>query len=99
MDSKRTPGQTLSDLFYALQITTKVMESILTEYKEGKRDRKDFEDRIQSQTHLLLNNMKQIKPTTEKFVEECYDQLNGTVSNSSEEQVQPEASENVVAHS
>jgi hypothetical protein len=96
----RTPGQELSDIFYGLQITTKIIDAVVCEYKDGKRTQKDFEDRVQSQVRLLLNNLKQVKPTTEKFVQECYDLLNGsTVSNNTEEQVQSETSENVVAHS
>jgi len=96
----KTPGQELSDLYYALQITTKIVEGIISEYKDGKRTKKDFEDRIQSQTNLLLNNMKQIKPLTEKFIEECYSLLNGdAVSNNSEGEIQSKTSEDVAASS
>lgn len=68
----KTPGQELSDLFYALQITTKIVDSILIEYKDKTRTQEDYEARIRSQTNLLLTNMKQIKPITEKLIQECY---------------------------
>lgn len=65
---EKTPGQELSDLFYGLQMTVKILEGIMNEHKEGKRDQTDYESRIQSQSNLLANNLKNVKPLTEKLL-------------------------------
>ena len=69
---EKTPGQELSDLFYGLQMTVKILEGIVNEHKEGKRDQTDYESRIRSQSNLLANNLKAVKPLTEKLFVEAY---------------------------
>jgi hypothetical protein len=72
MEIEKTPGQELSDLLYGLQMTVKILEGIMTEYKEGKRDQFDYESRVHSQSNLLNNNLKQVKPLVEKLFGEAY---------------------------
>jgi hypothetical protein len=67
-DSKKTTGEELSDMFYALEITTKIMEGITKEHDNGSRSQDDFESRWQGQSQLLCKNLAQIKPLVEKFV-------------------------------
>jgi hypothetical protein len=69
---EKTPGQELSDLFYGLQMTVKILEGIINEHKEGKRDQSDYESRIHSQSNLLANNLKGVKPLTEKLFQEAF---------------------------
>jgi len=69
---EKTPGQELSDLFYGLQMTVKILEGIMIEHKDGKREQSDYESRIHSQTNLLANNLKGIKPLTEKLFQEAF---------------------------
>lgn len=69
---ENTSGQELSDLFYGLQMTVKILEGIMNEHKEGKRDQADYESRIQSQSNLLANNLKKVKPLTEKLFGEAF---------------------------
>lgn len=68
----KTPGQELSDVFYGLQMTVKILEGIINEHKEGKRDQSDYESRIHSQSNLLNNNLKGVKPLVEKLFQEAY---------------------------
>jgi hypothetical protein len=68
----KTPGQELSDLFYGLQMTVKILEGIMSEHKEGKRDQSDYESRIHSQSNLLNNNLKGVKPLVEKLFTEAF---------------------------
>jgi hypothetical protein len=69
---EKTPGQELSDLFYGLQMTVKILEGIMIEYKDGKRSQSDYESRIHSQSHLLNDNLKGVKPLVEKLFTEAY---------------------------
>jgi hypothetical protein len=69
---KKTPGQELSDLLFGLQTTVKIFEGIVIEYNEGKRGQSDYESRIHSQSNLLANNLKNVKPLVEKLFEEAY---------------------------
>lgn len=69
---EKTPGQELSDVFYGLQVTVKILEGIMNEHKEGKRDQSDYESRIHSQSNLLNNNLKAVKPLVEKLFQEAY---------------------------
>jgi hypothetical protein len=69
---EKTPGQELSDLFYGLQMTVKILEGIINEHKEGKREQTDYESRIVSQSNLLANNLKGVKPLVEKLFTEAY---------------------------
>jgi uncharacterized membrane protein len=69
---EKTPGQELSDVLYGLQMTVKILEGIINEHKNGKRDQPDYESRIISQSSLLNNNLKQVKPLTEKLFQEAF---------------------------
>lgn len=69
---EKTPGQELSDVFYGLQMTVKILEGIMKEHGEGKRDQSDYEARIHSQSNLLNNNLKQVKPLVEKLFQEAF---------------------------
>jgi hypothetical protein len=91
---EKTPGQELSDLFYGLQMTVKILEGIINEYKEGKRDQADYESRVHSQSNLLANNLKGVKSLVEKFFAEAYSSFNdNSVSSVSKETVFAEKSE------
>jgi len=72
---KKTPGQELSDLLYGLQMTVKILEGIMTEHMEGKREQSDYESRIHSQSNLLANNLKNVKPLTEKLFTEAFNRF------------------------
>ena len=72
MEKENSPGQQLSDLFYGLQMTVKIFEGIMIEHKEGKRDQSDYESRIQSQSVLLANNLKNVKPLTERLFADAF---------------------------
>ena len=72
MESSKTPGQELSDLFYGLQTTVKILEGIMVEHEQGKRTQSDYELRIHSQSNLLNNNLKGVKPLVEKLFTEAY---------------------------
>jgi hypothetical protein len=72
---EKTPGQELSDLFYGLQMTVKILEGIINEHKEGKREQSDYESRIHSQSNLLANNLKGVKPLTEKLFAEAFNRF------------------------
>lgn len=72
MENKKSPGQELSDLLYGLQMTVKILEGIVLEHKDGKRSQSDYESRIVSQSHLLNDNLKGVKPLVEKLFTEAY---------------------------
>lgn len=94
---EKSPGQELSDLLYGLQMTVKILEGIMTEHKEGKRDQADYESRIHSQSNLLNNNLKGVKPLVEKLFTEAYSRFHESpVSSVSKEDVQSKGSEAVV---
>jgi len=69
----RTTAQELSDWFYGLQTTIRIMEGLMMEYEDGTRSKDDYESRFHSQSNLLVENMKKIKPLTEKLLSEGYD--------------------------
>jgi hypothetical protein len=73
---EKTPGQELSDLFYGLQMTVKILEGIMMEHTEGKRSQSDYESRVHSQSNLLNNNLKGVKPLVEKLFTEAYSRFN-----------------------
>jgi hypothetical protein len=75
---ERTPGQELCDLFYALEMTVKILEGLMIEHKAGKRDQSDYEGRIVSQSNLLANNLKGVKPLVEKLFEEAFARFNNS---------------------
>ena len=68
----RTSAQELSDWFYGLQCTVKVMEGLMGEYESGSRDKADYEARFNANAHLLAENLKNVKPLTEKLLSEGY---------------------------
>lgn len=72
MAAPKTTGQELSDLFYGLQITTKIIEGLMTEHSQGLRDQGDYENRFHSQIWLLSSNLKNVKPLIEKLITEGY---------------------------
>jgi hypothetical protein len=72
---EKTPGQELSDLLYGLQMTVKILEGVMAEHKEGKRDQSDYESRIHSQSNLLANNLKGVKPLVEKLFTEAFNRF------------------------
>jgi len=72
MAAPKSPTQELSDLFYGLQITTKIIDGLITEHSQGLREQGDFENRFHSQIWLLSNNLKNIKPLVEKVITEGY---------------------------
>ena len=69
---EKSPGQELSDLLYGLQMTVKILEGIMDEHKSGKRDQSDYESRILSQSNLLANNLKGVKPLTERLFTDAF---------------------------
>jgi hypothetical protein len=96
---EKTPGQELSDLFYGLQMTVKILDGIIEEHKAGKRDQSDYESRIHSQSNLLNNNLKGVKTLVEKLFTEAYSRFkpnDSTISGVSKEDVLTEESENLV---
>jgi hypothetical protein len=95
---ENTPGQELSDLLFGLQMTVKILDGIVTEHKQGKRDQTDYESRTHSQCNLLANKLKEVKPLVEKLFTEAYSRFNaGSVSSVSEKDVQSEVREEVVS--
>lgn len=68
----KTSGQELSDLFYGLQVTVKILEGIMIEHEKGEREQSDYESRVHSQSMLLNNNLKNVKPLVEKLFTEAY---------------------------
>jgi len=96
---EKTPGQELSDLFYALQMTVKILEGIIDEHKAGKREQFDYEARIHSQSNLLNNNLKGVKPLVEKLFLDAYSRFKpneSAVSSVSKEDVLIKEGEDVV---
>jgi hypothetical protein len=90
-DVKKTTGEDLSDMFYALQITTKIMEGITKEHDSGSRTQDDFESRWQGQSELLCRNLAKIKPLVEKFIHEGYSKFSKPVGYETQH-VEPHAS-------
>ena len=90
-DVKKTTGEELSDMFYALQITTKIMESNLTEHESGARGQEDFEGRWKSQSELLCRNLAKIKPLVEKFIHGGFSKFSSPVGYETQH-VEPHAS-------
>jgi hypothetical protein len=80
MEKENSPGQELSDLFYGLQMTVKILEGIIIEHKDGKRSQSDYESRILSQSNLLANNLKGVKPLTEKLFAEAFSRFSDSKS-------------------
>jgi len=77
---EKTPGQELSDLLFGLQMTVKILEGIMDEHKAGKRDQSDYEGRILSQSNLLANNLKGVKPLTERLFADAFSRFDNSKS-------------------
>lgn len=92
----RTPAQELSDWFYGLQMTVKIMEGLMIEYENGTRSKDDYEIRFNSNAHLLAENLKSIKPLTEKLISEGYSKYGRSECIDSEGQVQSGGSDSMV---
>lgn len=88
----RTSAQELSDWFYGLQMTVKVMEGLMTEYESGTRDKGDYESRFNANAHLLAENLKNVKPLTEKLLSEGYSKYGRSECLHSESDLQSTAS-------
>jgi hypothetical protein len=94
--ASRTPAQELSDWFYGLQMTVKIMEGLMIEYEDGTRSKEDYESRFNSNAHLLAENLKSIKPLTEKLISEGYSKYGRSECIDSEGQVQSGGSDSMV---
>jgi len=92
----RTSAQELSDWFYGLQMTVKIMEGLMNEYETGSRDKGDYEARFNANAHLLAENLKNVKPLTEKLLSEGYSKYGRTECLSSEGDVHTATSDEVV---
>jgi hypothetical protein len=75
---EKTPGQELSDLLFGLQTTVKILEGIMDEHKAGKRDQFDYESRVHSQSNLLANNLKGVKPLVERLFTEAFSRFDNS---------------------
>jgi hypothetical protein len=71
-------------------MTVKILEGIVNEHKEGKRTQSDYETRIHSQSNLLNNNLKGIKPLVEKLFTEAYSRFTSSDNSNVELQVKTE---------
>lgn len=78
---EKSPGQELSDLLFGLQMTVKILEGIMDEHKAGKRDQFDYESRILSQSNLLNNNLKGIKPLVERLFQDAFNRFDNGKTN------------------
>jgi len=92
----RTAAQELCDWFYGLQMTVKVMEGLMIEYEDGSRSKEDYESRFNANAHLLADNLKKIKPLTEKLISDGYSKYGRTECLDTEGQVQSGGSDSVV---
>ena len=94
----KTSGQELSDLLYGLQMTVKILEGIMNEHETGQREQSDYESRVHSQSMLLNNNLKLVKPLVERLFTEAYSRFKtneSAVSSVSKEDVHTQESETV----
>ena len=78
---EKSPGQELSDLLFGLQTTVKILEGIMDEHKAGKRDQFDYESRILSQSNLLNNNLKGVKPLVERLFQDAFNRFDDGKTN------------------
>jgi hypothetical protein len=93
----RTPAQELSDWFYGLQMTVKIMEGLMLEYDNGTRDKADYESRFNSNAHLLADNLKKIKPLTEKLISDGYSKYGRSERVDTDSHLQSGGSDSVVS--
>jgi len=73
-------------------MTVKVMEGLITEYESGTRDKADYESRFNANAHLLAENLKNVKPLTEKLLSEGYSKYGRTECLHTESDLQSAAS-------
>ena len=97
--AEKKTTQELSDWFYGLQMTVRILEGLMTEYDSGTRDQDDFESRFTAQSHLLVNNLKKIKPLTEKIILEGYSKYVRPERPDSESELHSRGGDRVVAES
>ena len=64
----------------------------MTEYESGTRDKSDYEARFNANAHLLADNLKNVKPLTEKLLSEGYSKYGRTECLNSESDLQSAAS-------
>lgn len=93
----RTPAQELCDWFYGLQMTVKVMEGLMIEYETGTRSKEDYESRFNSNAHLLADNLKKIKPLTEKLISDGYSKYGRSECSDTDIDVQSRGSDELVS--
>jgi len=92
----RTSAQELSDWFYGLQCTVRVMDGLMTEYESGTRDKADYEARFNANAHLLADNLKKVKTLTEKLLSDGYSKYGRSECSNTESDVQSATSDEVV---
>jgi hypothetical protein len=93
----RTPAQELCDWFYGLQMTAKVMEGLMIEYENGTRSKEDYENRFNANAHLLADNLKKIKPLTEKLISDGYSKYGRSECSDTDIDVQSGGSDELVS--
>ena len=72
---EKSPAQHLCDVFHALAIQIKYMETLIDEHKKDARTDEDFCMRFENQSELLCRNLKQIKPASEALIKEGYGRI------------------------
>lgn len=71
----------------------------MTEYESGSRSKEDYEARFHSQSNLLVENMKKIKPLTEKLLSEGYDKYGRSEGSNTESQLHSPGGDGLVGGS
>lgn len=64
----------------------------MNEYESGSRDKGDYESRFNANAHLLAENLKNVKPLTEKLLSEGYSKYGRSERLDTESDVQSAAS-------
>ena len=64
---EKHPAHLLGDLFVALKIQCELMERYMNEC-----DKMDYENRFQSQSLLMVDNLKKVKIGAENLISEGY---------------------------
>jgi DNA replication initiation complex subunit (GINS family) len=73
---QKSPINELGDVFYGLQVQTKIIEDLFNGYDNGLRDLEDFGTRFDSQANLLNTQLKKIKSLVEAIFIKGYDVIN-----------------------
>ena len=71
----------------------------MNEYETGSRSKEDYESRFNANAHLLADNLKNVKPLTEKLISEGYSKYGRSECSTTEEQVHIAGSDQVVNES